>query len=599
MLGQPTPFDNQVHAFIGDSSNGQPPITIIMPPDFLHAANVVQVPTVAKLQQLLQDDPDAQSVGPFAAGDDDTEPVHVRKCVWIPNRYALLIFGDGVSPRVAWERIYPVVLAEAHDTECQDLIDWLRVAITRRAAGGSQVAMPPLQMETFTSLAHNQAFQAYRVDVMRRDLPETLPGSHAASTTQVVDAIGALADEQRKTREEAEARRQTDANKTPRDLFGSKTETLMRLCQIARESDLPEYYRKLANTKRGERRHCLEAALEQAAELLGYYDLVFPVSPALAQKVNECHWYSHTPSNFAVGVNIFALGPMDPVALERRRADNIRADSLDGGTAAPSYADVTTLLDNSGDVRIPESFAKLRFVLEKAHVLWYVLLGETHPLVEQHRLFRITLLQREQEIESTQMARPEHQNIVPALLARRVQIDTNYWLGRQTRSRTDVCVPEFVEVFDRIARETDWASNIPARYLLSTSAPALTAQPPAGAGAPAAPSSTAGRPRPGTGEGQAAGDDSRPDEMVRNTEFHDAFTTFREKGLRTRVLKQSLQDRNIAIPKNSSNTFMCLSWHVKGTCNARCNSREDHRVHSAAEHATLVDWCQKNYSMEA
>jgi hypothetical protein len=64
----------------------------------------------------------------------------------------------------------------------------------------------------------------------------------------------------------------------------------MRLCQVAQESDLPEYYRMLANTKRGERRHCLEALLEQAAELLGY-DLVFPVSPALAQKVNECHWY--------------------------------------------------------------------------------------------------------------------------------------------------------------------------------------------------------------------------------------------------------------------------------------------------------------------
>jgi hypothetical protein len=183
MIDQPTPFDNQLHAFIGDSSNGQPPITIIMPTNFLHAANVVQVPTVAKLQQLMQDDPDAQSVGPFAAGDDDIEPVHVRKCLWIPNRYALLVFGDGVSPRLAWERIYPVVLAEAHDTECQDLIDWLGVAITRRAAGGSQVAMPPLQMETFISLAHNQAFQAYCLEVMSRDLPETLPGSHTASAT--------------------------------------------------------------------------------------------------------------------------------------------------------------------------------------------------------------------------------------------------------------------------------------------------------------------------------------------------------------------------------------------------------------------------------
>jgi hypothetical protein len=68
-------------------------------------------------------------------------------------------------------------------------------------------------METFTSLAHNQTFQAYHLEVMHGDLPETLPGSHAASATQVMDAIGALADEQRKTHEEAEARRQTDAHK--------------------------------------------------------------------------------------------------------------------------------------------------------------------------------------------------------------------------------------------------------------------------------------------------------------------------------------------------------------------------------------------------
>jgi hypothetical protein len=151
---------------------------------------------------------------------------------------------------------------------------------------------------------------------------------------------------------------------------------------------------------------------------------------------------------------------MDPVAIEKRRADIVHADSLDGGATAPSYANVTTLLDNSGNVRIPESFAKLCFVMEKAHILWYVLLGETHPLVEQHCLFSVTLLQREQEIESTQMACPEHQHIVPALLARRVQIDTNYWLGRQTRSRTDVCVPEFLEVFDQIASETTWASKV-------------------------------------------------------------------------------------------------------------------------------------------
>jgi hypothetical protein len=238
----------------------------------------------------------------------------------------------------------------------------------------------------------------------------------------------------------------------------------------------------LANTKLGDRRRCLEGALKEAAKRLGY-DIMFPVSLALAQKVNGCLWYSCTTGNFATGVNIFSLGPMDPVAIKKRLADNVRADTAlkaleRGGTTAPSYADLTTLLDNSGDVNIPESFEKLHFVDEKAHVLWYVLLGETHPFVEQHRLFRITLLQHEQKIKSTPMVRPKHQHIVPALLARRVQIDTNYWMGRQIRSRTNIGVPDFLEVFEHIARQKAWASDIPACYLTSSQM-ALAEQPPA------------------------------------------------------------------------------------------------------------------------
>jgi hypothetical protein len=157
--------------------------------------------------------------------------------VWIPNRYAVLIFGDGVSPTVAWERIYPsVTIAEdANEMECQDFIDWLHVAITRQTAGGSQVIMTPLQMETFTSPAHYQAFLTYRLEVMHSDLREMLPDSHAASAARVVDAIRALDDELRKSHEEAEVHCQKEVNKTPRDHFGPKTETLLRLCQVACE----------------------------------------------------------------------------------------------------------------------------------------------------------------------------------------------------------------------------------------------------------------------------------------------------------------------------------------------------------------------------
>jgi hypothetical protein len=142
---------------------------------------------------------------------------------------------------------------------------------------------------------HNQAFQAYCLDVMHCDVPTMLHCFHAASATQVVSAIGALADEQRKTREGAEVCCHTNATKRPHDIIGSKTETLMCLCQVSCESDLPEYCKMLANSKQGDCRRCLEATLEKSAELLGY-DIMFRVSPALAQKVNKRHWHSHAMS---------------------------------------------------------------------------------------------------------------------------------------------------------------------------------------------------------------------------------------------------------------------------------------------------------------
>jgi hypothetical protein len=60
------PFDGRTHAFIGDSLNGQPPMTVIIAStNFLHAANAIQVPTVAKLEQLLQEEPDLPQWAPL------------------------------------------------------------------------------------------------------------------------------------------------------------------------------------------------------------------------------------------------------------------------------------------------------------------------------------------------------------------------------------------------------------------------------------------------------------------------------------------------------------------------------------------------------
>jgi hypothetical protein len=65
----------------------------------------VQTPTAANLDQLLAADPAAELVGPFAAGDADTESVTVRNAFFIPNRYMAILLDDHLSPHQAWQRI--------------------------------------------------------------------------------------------------------------------------------------------------------------------------------------------------------------------------------------------------------------------------------------------------------------------------------------------------------------------------------------------------------------------------------------------------------------------------------------------------------------
>ena len=67
--------------------------------------------------------------------------------------------------------------------------------------------------------AHNQAFQAFHLEVMHHDLPATLHGSKATFATQVTDAIGALADKQCRSCKKVKICHQTEVNKMPRNLF--------------------------------------------------------------------------------------------------------------------------------------------------------------------------------------------------------------------------------------------------------------------------------------------------------------------------------------------------------------------------------------------
>ena len=66
---EPTPFDNQGHAFFGDVVAGQAPATVHLEDVLFNPLPEMQVPTAAQLDKLLLGDPGAQVFGPFQPGD--------------------------------------------------------------------------------------------------------------------------------------------------------------------------------------------------------------------------------------------------------------------------------------------------------------------------------------------------------------------------------------------------------------------------------------------------------------------------------------------------------------------------------------------------
>jgi hypothetical protein len=359
----------------------------------------------------------------------------------------------------------------------------------------------------------------------------------------------------------------------------------------------------------------LQTALEDALTALNYVE-DFPVSTTLATKMVELKWHSNLKDDFTVGLNVFSLGSLEEEAMETQRRFNHHADAISGGDAAPSLMDMATIQDSKLDVCIPRTFAQLRYLVERSQALWQVLLGSHHPVAQQHHHYRRQLISHEKRLESVVPRDPAMRYIVPALLARVIQLEVNAWIHAQVQSAAPVPFTSLCDVFGEIERQRPWEPHFPAAYLLhdlppvsglsTVVAPAPTY--PSGIThvhtAPTdastlsrsvvtgAPSSTTG----GAGKTSSSGGGSA---MIRNLLYQqEIFGKFKALGIKARPLKESLKTRQVEPPFNARNTRMCITYHVHGICNERCKHADDHYHHTSIEDEALRSWCETNYKIE-
>jgi len=599
-LVRATPFDGTGYAFLGDVQNGQTPHSVVWADDYFTRAGNVQVPTSAHMDQLLATDPNATQVGPFPAGTVDTEMINTRYGMYIPNRYMTLLLDDGMTPREAWQRVRGALVTDGNAASCQLLIDWLRVALTRRELNiVSPLARDIPATQGIASIADANAYQSFRAGIVARDHPNLSTNQVTQGAQLVAQGLTDIADQARLQREADEVRRHREVTKTPADLFPTGLDKLMRWCQVASEAELPVLYTTAASHKKGERRKVLQDAVNSSMEELGYHH-DFPVTTKISNKVFDLEWGSRLADDLSLGLNNFTLGWVVEEDAELLKARNAQADALYGGHAQPSLADTEAILEHSDDVHIPRTFAQHRYGIEQSHAMWRILLGPAHELVNQHRLYRATLVDKEMELEREVPRNPSYRFIVPALLARRVQIDVNVWLQDQSRTNRALPLDSLNDVFVEIKRQKDWAPNMPPAYFRAappiilddqSTGSALTDSTMGTRGTGSSAGGTATQPPP-------AAKTEVTQAMQQNKAPNPAYAPFQAMGILTKALKDRCRDQNIPWPKTVRGDRFCPTFHIKSMCNTRCGNAADHRQHTAEEDATLVKWCEANYKLD-
>lgn len=596
-LGLPaTPFDDQGHAFLGDLINGQAPPSIIIEPTAFHTVPAVRVLTAAALDQAIAAHPDREMFGPYDATDADTETIRTRRMMLIPSKYLPMVLDEGITPKQAWLRIRGSMVAHGDADSCQPLIDWLRVALTSHQQDNqpSRLVMTPPPAPPFPTPTDAATFTNYRWGFVNQDHPNLRATPMTAGAQQIAAGLSSLVTEQRTQRLADDARRQRDRNKSPSDYFGTGLRRLMRWCQVLSDQDLPPVYAQIAAAPKGQTRLVIQSAITEACENARYSHLDIQVTTAISKRIINLEWATALTDDLSTGLHPFAIGYVTAEEAEIQREQNREADMLYASEAAPSLADTQAIL-SSTTVHIPTKMVHAKIAHQRALMLWTVLLGGTHPFTTACRRQVDLFEAKEAELDRARPRNPQHVHLAPALITRRTQLDTNYWLRQQARDEQPVPAPDLTEIFREIELDRDWAPTFPSRYFKApASAPVPSDVNSSDQSAISGLTDSSGGSNPQSGASAGGGG-----AVQRKPSVNPLFESYRALNLPTRRVKLYCTNHKIALPRNARlNTTMCLSYHVKGMCNERCGSAADHVDHTDAEDQQLADWLKSNYKTE-
>ena len=149
-------WDGKALGFGGDVMPGNHIELMEVPEDAFTVAPEHVVPIWENVNHLLSGNPAVEVLGPFTAGDTDTEPLKCRKMVPVPAAYLHLLLDRTLTPCQLWEQVGGgggggAIIADAKEVECGVLLNWIRAALTARSSTATPPPPPPLRSPRLSS----------------------------------------------------------------------------------------------------------------------------------------------------------------------------------------------------------------------------------------------------------------------------------------------------------------------------------------------------------------------------------------------------------------------------------------------------------------
>jgi hypothetical protein len=436
----------------------------------------------------------------------------------------------------------------------------------------------------------------HRWNLVLTDLPALNPGATLVAGNAIATSLNALVSDNRVFRQADEVRREQEKSRTPEKCFGRiGVLKLLRLCQVTNSDELPEMWQNLAaEPRRQDGIMAIQQAFNGTAQSLGLFGVHIPITPDVVGKIRSVALEMANSEDLTTGIHPFTFAYLDSSEIAEAYAIAEQYKMLHDDRGMPTLQDAI-VLSTPSRVKLPRSLSEAHIYFQNFRVALHVMMGSTHSLTQAYDAFWRRWSTSQQHLLGVRTAQP---HLFPTLAVRWVQLRISVWFAQQAMENAALEAPNFVDLLNQIQLHMPWEPTFPAHFYDTRAMAPPAAVVPATNLTTALATTTAiaglttgtTPPEPteiATIRGRGA--------MVRKDQpVNPKFQKFLDMNLRVRDVLQRAGTTN-RVPKNSAGVEMCLSYHMKGTCNANCARNGDHKEHTPAEDLAIVQWCETNY----